>query len=239
MRAVEVGNDVFLITAAHVLADGKTAGLHIASPVSGAVPLDGESRISSDETDIGVARLGDLQKSSISDAELLHLSDVDLTFSYAHQCSKKAFGAYAVLGYPEILTQHDETGIDAERWECVTYPYYGATSYLKGFSGHVHAPFDASIEETWDENDGLVRTSYRRVVRSPRDIKAASGCSILLLAYLREDGWRSVVPQVVGVQACVYSESKVLRGTLWGAAALMLYECFPDTRPTFEPVFGP
>ncbi len=236
-----VGNDCFLITAAHVLETARNAGNAIyASNLEGKfVQLGGEWMLSNDEAsegtlDVAGYKLSEDLKNEFQSSRFLRLSDVSFDFDAEH-------GVYTIFGFPSIWTHKSEenpSNLSSKAIEYTTYAYEGNTSPLEGFDDRFHLAITASLDEARDKDAKEADFSYRGGVpaRFPGDLGGISGCSVWQIGDLRYklEEWPTVEPRIVGIETCVYPTKSVMRATRWNAAATMLYKCYPETRSVFN-----
>lgn len=235
-----VGDDKFLITAAHVITSANHAGNAVsAANLEGEfVSLGGNWMLSNDEESDGVLdvagyRLDEEQATRFHSARFLRLSDVSFDFDAGH-------GVYCIFGFPVIWTHEssdDPSKLSSKAIEYTTYAYEGNTSPLAGYDERFHLLLEASLDEARDENAMPVEFRYSGGVpaRFPADLGGISGCSVWHIGDRRFkiEEWPTVEPRVVGIETSVYGAKSVMRATRWNAAATMLYKCFPQTRPVF------
>ena len=119
-----------------------------------------------------------------------------------------------------------------------TYALQGSTAGLLGFDPELHFLLEATPEHTVDGDGQPVsfRTRTGFAAQMPGDLGGVSGSSVWTIGDLRTPvaEWSVAHSRLVGVETSIYRARGAIKVTKWKAITTLLYEAFPNVRPTIE-----
>lgn len=234
-----VGDVHFIVSAGHVIRDGKRldATLAIGSGSSNLLATTRPWLISGDEEetdvhDIALYRLTSEEAGRLAQAKFVRIGDVDFSPDLSD-----AF--FAVAGFPSMWTDAASTVGEPIRSRLAVY---GTTSYersssgLEGFDAERHILLAAPREEMYNETGDLVgfRTRSGFPTDFPDGLRGISGCGIWRLGSLRQTPALWGQPRLVGVETAVYNKAQAIRGTRWNSVTTFLHGAVPELRPVLQ-----
>jgi hypothetical protein len=218
---LQVGDDHFLVTAAHVFDEldkaGRTPSIWAGDPLE-LTPLVGQCYRTDEIADLAVMRIDDREVNELPKPAFLGLSAIELR-------PKLPDGWYFLYGFPSVLTHRstDSVTVYQEAFTYRTGLYHGTTSGFRNYNAdyHVLVELGSDARNADDGSPTLI----------PR-LGGISGSSIWLgfsEKHIYGD-WGPNDAKIVGVQTKVYPDKNVVQGTRWFAVACILWVNFPHLR---------
>jgi hypothetical protein len=238
-----IADKSFLITAGHVAqkaaANKKTLGIS-GSDDGTFISLAGEFMVSSegqygcDEDPFDIAILA-LPKDSIFRMQkktFLLLNDVDFD-------EQSATGVYAIFGFPSVWSESCSDAGDTLKTKALEFIAFRSdrdTAALENYQERLHLLLDASPDYLTTQ-DGTNAQFLRRdgtEASFPGELGGISGCGVWRIGDLKVpiNDWCRSEPRIAAVQTAVYPKRGLIRATRWAAVSTLIYEAFPELRPS-------
>ncbi len=228
-----IADTSFLVTATHVIEEADNKKLVFTVPHSDdIIPLGGMGFLANrDPFDIGVIQLDSQVSNRLEDKNFLRLH---------HVCDERVDneGLYCLLGYPEIMCEHENGILDLIMLYLTVPPYIGETSALDGYQEIYHLLLDARKSDIKGVDGKTMEFRYRGGVDAPfpRELKGISGSSVWRIANKPTDvhAKNCDKARIVGVQTSIYQNRQCIRATYWKAVMSMLTDAIPELRRAIE-----
>lgn len=236
-----VGEEFFVVSAAHVLkqavAQGLTVGVANHGQITACVRnwmISGAAGSTDDVHDIGLYRLTAEEAARFASSYFVRIADVgfpaDLSNAY-----------FVICGFPSMWTTTapatDPSPIKSKMLLLGANSYSGIGAALDGFDEKHHFLMSADRSNLHDARTGkLARflSSSGHHADFPGDLRGVSGCSVWQIGDVRAPTASWGKPKLVGVETAVYQKAGAIRATRWNSVTTVLYEAFPSTRATLR-----
>jgi hypothetical protein len=233
----------FLVTAGHVIKQAcenrKTLGIggshdghFVALRGDALVTSEGQYGTSADPLDIGLYRLSQGEVTRLSQKRFLIFNDIEFD-------PQSATAVYTIFGFPAVWSSPSrsvEEKVTYKALQYTTYRYDRETSRLDEYQERLHLLLDGQFDEATNEDASPAEFNDHagRPVAFPRGLSGISGCSVWCIGDLNTplDQWGAVRTRLVGVQTGVYHAQRAIKATRWIAVSTLIYQAFPDLRPS-------
>ena len=240
-----VGNDSFVVTAAHVIkkacAQGKTLGITSAADSIVAVPgtwmcsSEGQHGSLDDPFDVAVHKLPKDVIDKIGSKTYLTFDDIEFK-------AQSATAVYTLFGFPGIWaesTKTDRDRLQIKPLQFTAYSYDRDTSAFKDYQERFHLLLDAQLSQSIaDDGSPAKFTDLKGSDASfPGALGGISGCSVWRTGdlHIQIDKWSQDPSRVVAVLTGGYNQKAAIIATKWVAVSTLLHEGFPEVRKAMQP----
>lgn len=231
---LKIADDVFLVTAAHVVQIAIEQGNSLCFAVDkNFIPIYGIWACSPGHTpsDVAIMRLHPEISQKLTNVSFVRLHDIDFT-------SDLSSGVFCLCGYPTILstpsTAKDPT-MNSQPFQYATYTYEGETNTLDNYQDKYHLLLNA--DGIYSSKKSTYFQDRRGTIHQfPQDLGGMSGCSVWKIGNRdkSKSKWSPSRAKIVAVQTSVYPNTKIIKATRWFAVSSVIYEAYPDLRPSMN-----